>query len=68
MSGFASVEKEVYLHDFNDDDVIEYAKELGGNISDTAIPKNLSILDEEKIKFFFENFDRIKLEDLENLI
>ena len=77
MSGFVSIENTVYLHDFSDDDVIEYAKELIDDSNEDEkdeelncfiYPKSLSLLDEEKIKLFLENYENIKLEDLENLI
>ena len=86
---------EVSLSDFDEDDIIEYAKELtededaipslehfdadeiierakylmrGINDEILILPDNISMVDAEKFKFLVENYENIKLEDLESLI
>ena len=71
----------VSISDFDDDDVIEYAKELMRDSDDDDIieevirnekgflfPKDMSMVNKEKFQFFIKNYENLNLEDLENLI
>ena len=72
----------VSISDFDDDDVLEYAREIKSRqgvqevdegdeeLVDLGIiyPENISVVDKEKIQFVLENYENLNLEDLENLI
>jgi len=77
-----TVDVDVYLSDFDEDDVLEYAREIeskqGVQVADEGdeelvdlgiiYPENISVVDKEKIQFVLKNYENLNLEDLENLI
>ena len=79
----ATISVDVYLENFDLDEILEeledrydsnkkeindFIKKMKIDCEEYSVSKNKTLLDEMKIDFLIKNLDRIKLQDLENII